>query len=67
MRLLPVASERMILWSFKEAPDANFKLQVGGRSGAIEWVEGLGRWVWAERMALTWHISPRGASFPLLF
>ena len=33
MRLLPVASERMILWSFKEAPDANFKLQVGGRSG----------------------------------
>ena len=27
--MLPVPGERMILWSFKEAPDANFKLQVG--------------------------------------
>ena len=29
MRLLPIPSERMILWSFKETPDARFKLQVG--------------------------------------
>ena len=28
IRMLPVPSEKVILWSFKEAPDANFKIQV---------------------------------------
>ena len=28
IRMLPVPSEKAILWSFKVAPDANFKIQV---------------------------------------
>ena len=33
VRILPVLSQRMLLWSFKESPDANFKLQVLGGGG----------------------------------
>ncbi|KAG1680787.1 hypothetical protein FOA52_008120 [Chlamydomonas sp. UWO 241] len=30
VRLAPVFSQRMVLWSFKEAPEARFKLQISG-------------------------------------
>lgn len=33
MRVIPVPSERMLLWSFKQPPEANFKLQVAVAGG----------------------------------